>query len=251
MKGFIDAKNWNIPMLHMVAMPPEKKEFLSLINYYEKMLDKLGVHVELQKTPDKKMIKEGAFDLVVVATGRGAAKNIDLDTDGSVTICTAYDILSERVMAGLNVLVIGGGSVGCETAQYLAREASISPNQIYHMLQYQYMPCDKVLNMMNSSRRNIAIVDIIKMAGRQFGRKPPPLPRRNQPQQGEKAPVIPVVQPLEGELRFRAQAGGGVQKTEARQKGAQKIAPGCQRHREIVGPPERGSVHLSKHRDLF
>jgi len=158
-----EAENKIGGQLHMVAMPPEKKEFLSLINYYEKMLDKLGVHVELQKTPDKKMIKEGAFDLVVVATGRGAAKNIDLDTDGSVTICTAYDILSERVMAGLNVLVIGGGSIGCETAQYLAREASISPNQIYHMLQYQYMPCDKVLNMMNSSRRNIAIVDIIKI----------------------------------------------------------------------------------------
>ena len=41
------------------------KEFLSLINYYEKMLDKLGVHVELQKTPDKKMIKEGVISEII------------------------------------------------------------------------------------------------------------------------------------------------------------------------------------------
>lgn len=149
--------------LRMVAAPPQKKEFLSLIQYYETMLKAAGVQVALGKSADAASVKAGGFDLVVTAMGRGAAPEIPLPNKDGVPVYTAYEILKGDAIAGRNVLVVGGGSVGCETAQYLAHEASLSEGQVYHMLEHQYEAPEKVLKMMNSSRRNIAIVDIRKI----------------------------------------------------------------------------------------
>lgn len=153
--------------LHMVAMPPEKKEFLSLISYYKAMLIKSGVNVALNKEPNAEAIQKENFDMVVIATGKGEEKDIPVEIDNSVRVCSAYDILSKKLIAGRKVLVIGGGSVGCETAQYMAREGSLSPEQVYHILQYGYMEIDKLNQLMNSTRREISIVDIIKI-GKNF-----------------------------------------------------------------------------------
>ncbi|MBQ3924850.1 MAG: FAD-dependent oxidoreductase, partial [Firmicutes bacterium] len=82
----------------------------------------------------------------------------------------AYDILDGSVVAGRDVIVIGGGSVGCETAQFMAHEASVSPEQVYHMLANKYMPFERVLELMNSTRRNISVVDVVKVgSGFQLG----------------------------------------------------------------------------------
>lgn len=149
--------------LRMVAAPPQKKEFLSLIQYYETMLKAAGVDVALEKSADAASVKAGGFDLVVTAMGRGAAPEIPLPNKDGVPVYTAYEILKGDAIAGRNVLVVGGGSVGCETAQYLAHEASLSEGQVYHMLEHQYERPEKVLKMMNSSRRNVAIVDLRKI----------------------------------------------------------------------------------------
>ena len=156
--------------LNLVGMPPAKKEFFSLIRYYEASLADKGVTVELGKTADAGEIKEAGYDLVVVAAGRGEAKKTPLDIDDSVPVYSAYDILEGNVVAGRDVIIIGGGSVGCETAQYLAHEASVSPDQVYHMLEHGYMPVERVLELMNSCRRNISVVDIVKVgSGFQLG----------------------------------------------------------------------------------
>ncbi len=156
--------------LNLVAMPPAKKEFFSLISYYEASLAEKGVEVVLGKESTADEIKNAGFNFVIIAAGRGEAKKIPLDIDDSVSVYSAYDILEGNVVAGRNVIVIGGGSVGCETAQFMAHEASVSPEQVYHMLEHGYMPVERVLELMNTSRRNISVVDVIKVgSGFQLG----------------------------------------------------------------------------------
>ena len=156
--------------LNLAAMPPAKKEFLSLIKYYEASLADRGVTVVLGKAADAGEIKASGSDLVVTAAGKGEARSIPLDTDGSVPVYSAYDILEGNVTAGRNIVVIGGGSVGCETAQYMAHEASVSPEQVYHMLEHGYVPVERVMELMNSCRRNISVVDVVRVgSGFQLG----------------------------------------------------------------------------------
>ncbi len=160
--------------LALAGMPPGKAEFKNLIRYYEALLKEAGVKCVLGKEADaeliKKEVEENGFDTVVVSAGRGEAKKIPVDIDDSVEVVSAYDILQENVIAGRDVIVLGGGSVGCETAQFMARQATVSPDQVYHMLVNKYMPVERVLELMNTCRRNISVVDIIRVgSGFQLG----------------------------------------------------------------------------------
>ena len=148
--------------LHMAAVPPGKSEFRELIGYYETRLKKLGVSLTLNKTATAEEAAAAGFDVIVTATGV-IPGSIPLDIPQSVRVASAYDILRRDVIAGRNVVIIGGGTVGCEAARYLAREASVTPEQFCYLLEYGVEPVDKVLGMRGVTRRRIAIVDIAKI----------------------------------------------------------------------------------------
>lgn len=100
------------------SVPIGKGEFTSFIFWQRKMLEKLHVQVLLNTTADEELIKLYAPDVVIIATGsvpfippiKGAEKDF---------VVTAHDILLGKKEAGNNVVVIGGGLVGAETADML------------------------------------------------------------------------------------------------------------------------------------
>lgn len=148
--------------LEMVAAPPGKGEFKNLIRYYEAMLRKYGVQVVLSKDAAAEEIT--AFDCDAVVTATGIMPNrLPFLANAPVPVMTAYDILQRKEIAGKDVLIIGGGAVGCETAQYLARDAALSPEQIYFMLEHKAESPEWIMEAMNKTRRNITIMDIVKI----------------------------------------------------------------------------------------
>lgn len=154
--------------LSMVAMPPGKVEFANLIKYYKTMLQKLSVHVEYNKKATAKEIIEQQYDTVVIAAGVNP-KVIKLPcTSNDISIHTANEVLSQYVIPGKNVMVIGGGSVGCETAQYLAHRGSLSPKQLYFLMAQNAEDMEKINSLLCSSDRNIAIVEITGKIGAGF-----------------------------------------------------------------------------------
>ena len=145
--------------LPIVAQPPGKQEYRHLIPYYEATLSKLGVSVEKSRTAEAREILAAGYDAVVLATG-AEVSHPKLPGDNSVPVVTANDILSRKAIAGSHVLVVGGGSVGCETAQYLARESALTPEESYFLLSKRAVGSSEVLRLMDLSRRSIGIVDI-------------------------------------------------------------------------------------------
>ncbi len=148
--------------LHLAAAPHAKREFLNLSAYYTAAFRKLGIELLLNKNAELYEIKTAGFDVVVTATGN-TPKNISLPGKSSIPVYSYADILSGRVIAGRNVVIVGGAAVGCETADYLAYEAALSPEELYFMLSQRSETPEKVLEMIDKTRRNIAIVDIAKI----------------------------------------------------------------------------------------
>ena len=149
--------------VNLAAVPPGKQEFFTLVDYFRSMLKRLNVNVIYNREATKTKLAGADYDVIVTACGRGKAKQIPLDIDDSVEVLSYIDILTGEKEAGRNVIVVGGGTVGCETALYMAREGSISADQLHHILTYGYMPVDRTLKLMNSSRRKVTVVDIIKV----------------------------------------------------------------------------------------
>lgn len=105
--------------IHAAAQAPLKGELRSVIIYLKKMLTKYKVDVRLNTNADSLMIAEMHPDLVLIATGATPLIPPVPGIDGG-NVVLARDVLLKKVEVGQNVLVIGGGFVGIETAEYLA-----------------------------------------------------------------------------------------------------------------------------------
>lgn len=146
----------------LAAAPHSKREFMNIVTYYTAALKKLNVELALNKNASVYEIKTAGFDIVVTATGN-TPKNISLPGNSSIPLYTAFDILGGKAIAGKNVVVVGGAAVGCECADYLAYEAALSPETVYFMLSQHSEETDKVLAMIDKTRRTVTIVDIAKI----------------------------------------------------------------------------------------
>lgn len=103
------------------AMPPEKQPLAKLIRWQTDQAVKAGVTVKLSQEVTARMIKESNPDVVVIATG-GRPLIPDIPGAGAPHVVTAVDVIEGKVRVGDNVLIMGGGSVGCETADLLLHQ---------------------------------------------------------------------------------------------------------------------------------
>ncbi|GER70323.1 2-enoate reductase [Weizmannia acidilactici] len=99
--------------------PDFKEDDLALVAWYEHTLAKLGVEIHLNTTLTKEEIQAVDVDAVLIATGSNP-KILPLGDQNKVF--TAEDVLLDKVDAGENVVVVGGGLVGCELALHLAEK---------------------------------------------------------------------------------------------------------------------------------
>lgn len=105
----------------LAAKPPHKEEMLNIIRYLSTQVAKAGVRVVLQKEVAPALVEAEAPEAVIVATGgRPVVPNIPGVDLPQVT--TAWDVLAGRSRVGDSPVVIGGGQVGCETAEFLAAQ---------------------------------------------------------------------------------------------------------------------------------
>jgi NADPH-dependent 2,4-dienoyl-CoA reductase/sulfur reductase-like enzyme len=107
--------------LNIAALPPFKGDIFPWIDYLVNQVEKTGVKVELNTDATAVSITGRKPDAVIIATG-GIPIMPDMpgiDKSGAVT---AQDILSGKDGVGQNVVIIGGGMVGCETGHYLAEQ---------------------------------------------------------------------------------------------------------------------------------
>jgi 2,4-dienoyl-CoA reductase-like NADH-dependent reductase (Old Yellow Enzyme family)/thioredoxin reductase len=106
--------------LRIASVPPHKEKIDWLLEYLKYELGKSGTAVNLGSEVSAEILKEAGADLVVLATGaKPFIPRISGVTNDNVL--TAHEVLSgKRSFSNLSIVVIGGGSVGCETAEYLA-----------------------------------------------------------------------------------------------------------------------------------
>jgi 2,4-dienoyl-CoA reductase-like NADH-dependent reductase (Old Yellow Enzyme family)/thioredoxin reductase len=103
------------------AVPPGKDELQTTIRYLSAQLYKEGIDVRLGHAPTAQEIIDLHPDVVIVATGsiteRPAIAGADLPH-----VFLARDVLAGNKPVGQKMVVVGGGRVGCETAELLARQ---------------------------------------------------------------------------------------------------------------------------------
>jgi 2,4-dienoyl-CoA reductase-like NADH-dependent reductase (Old Yellow Enzyme family)/thioredoxin reductase len=104
------------------AVVPGKKKVLWFRDYLATQIKKQGVKIELGSEVGPDIVKKAKPDVVIMATGaRPLVPNIP-GVKGT-RVVTAWDILVGKTeLVDKNVVILGGGMVGCETAEFLAKQ---------------------------------------------------------------------------------------------------------------------------------
>jgi len=104
----------------LASIPIGKEEFNSFLVWQQKQLKQLGVNIYLNRTVDHEILLKEKPDVIIIATG---SQPLLLPIPGinNKHVVSAHDVLSGKADASGNVVVIGGGLVGAETADHLAQ----------------------------------------------------------------------------------------------------------------------------------
>ena len=102
------------------GMPPCKQGFTVAVKHFIVLCKKYGVDIRTGTEATADMILEMQPDAVVLASGAEPIM-LNIPNDG-IPVVKANDVINGKVVPGFNVIVVGGGLVGLETAEVLLTE---------------------------------------------------------------------------------------------------------------------------------
>lgn len=105
--------------LNIACVPPRKEEMRRAAQDLIHAVCNAGVHLCMGQTRTAEQLKDAGFEAVINAVGAHSAAPRIPGID-SVNVADAWKVLSGEQQVYGTVAVIGGGMVGCETAEYLA-----------------------------------------------------------------------------------------------------------------------------------
>lgn len=105
--------------LNLASVPPGRGELAEIVKHLARRLETLGVEIRLgeEATPD--VVGRMRPDVVVAATG-SLPLVPEFQGVGLPNVIQAWDVLAGKGALGGDVVVVGGGGVGCYTALHLA-----------------------------------------------------------------------------------------------------------------------------------
>ncbi|MDX2480220.1 MAG: FAD-dependent oxidoreductase [Desulfuromusa sp.] len=96
----------------------------------------LNVQIVLNSTVDAQFLTEQKTEALILATG-GIPVLPNIPGVDLPHVVQAWDVLSGKVTTGQRVVIIGGGSVGVETALFLTEQGTLSGEELKFLLLHQ------------------------------------------------------------------------------------------------------------------
>jgi 2-enoate reductase len=100
------------------GMPEFKEDDRKLLAWYENELDRLPIEIKMKHEVDSMYLKNDDSDVVLIVTG-AIPNMLKMPKNNNIDIYSAEEVLKGKEI-GQNVIIVGGGLVGCELALHLS-----------------------------------------------------------------------------------------------------------------------------------
>jgi len=107
--------------LFPASVAPYKSDIQYLTDYLIAQVSKSGIEVRLNSRFTAQSAEEDQPDVVILATGSTPLIPEIPGVDGD-NVVTALDVLTGKKQVGDSAVIIGGGMIGCEVAEFLAQQ---------------------------------------------------------------------------------------------------------------------------------
>jgi 2,4-dienoyl-CoA reductase (NADPH2) len=147
--------------INLVGSVPGKEEFLDAVKSLKNRMEISGVKIRLKTPLTPEMIEEEQPDVLVVATG---AKAVGIDVNGAhqPNVVNAWDVLDGTVSdIGKQVVIIGGGATGCETALLVANLGVATAETFRFLVYHSADDFDQLRKLLYNTGRKITVVEIM------------------------------------------------------------------------------------------
>jgi 2,4-dienoyl-CoA reductase-like NADH-dependent reductase (Old Yellow Enzyme family)/thioredoxin reductase len=104
--------------LNTAILPPHKEGFANLIDYFERKLKRVGVKVELARKATLPSIVSVDPEVLILATG-STHLQANIKGTNKEKVVMAEELLKDKAATGQKVIILGGGLLGCEIAEFL------------------------------------------------------------------------------------------------------------------------------------
>jgi len=154
--------------IHLAAAPPGRKEFLTFVRYLETQMKKLRVTVHTGVEATLQDVERESPDAVVLATG---AEPLRPDIKGAdrPNVVPAWDVLLGKVSTGREVVIIGGGATGLETALFLARKGTLDAETLYFLMFNQAESQETIQTLLYRGLKKVTVLEMSKKIGQDIG----------------------------------------------------------------------------------
>ena len=107
--------------LREASVPEFKKDLRRLLTWYERQMGRLKIEVTMNREVTPAAVKGLDYDVAILATG-SMPYFPDIPGIEKPSVTTCCEVLSGEKEVGKNVVILGGGREGCETAVWLAQK---------------------------------------------------------------------------------------------------------------------------------
>ena len=150
-------------------IPYGRGEIKNVITYLETQLKKLQVKITLNKEVDEQTIANENPDAVIVAVGAEPVmppiKGID-----NKNVILACDVLDGKAKVGHDVVIIGGGTIGCEVALEIAKKGAMPSDVACFLLKNEIIDKDALIGHISHGPKNVMILEMKRKLGGGFGK---------------------------------------------------------------------------------
>ncbi len=155
--------------LRLAAAPPGREEFRVLSEDLARQVMDSDVKVVFGRTVDLALVQDESPDAVILATGATpivppiAGVNLP-------HVVQAWDVLSDKVITGSKVIVVGGGAVGVETALFLAEKGTLPADALQFLFVHQAEDPDFLYELATRGTKSVVLVEMISKVGMDIGK---------------------------------------------------------------------------------
>ncbi|HZJ84560.1 MAG TPA: NAD(P)/FAD-dependent oxidoreductase, partial [Syntrophomonadaceae bacterium] len=147
---------WNL-----AAIPPGKAEFASLLYYYENILAELRISLMLNTNADVELVKEQNPDKIILATG-ASVSSPPFPIAPNLNVINAWDILKGKNPQGSEIVVIGGGALGVETALHIAELGTLGADSLKFLMKHKVEDFDTLYELITRGVFKVTVVEMNK-----------------------------------------------------------------------------------------
>jgi len=155
--------------LLLAGAPPGREEFIQLAEDLNHQVQSAQIELQLDTHANMALINRLQPDVVVIATG-GMAVAPPIPGADLPHVVQAWDVLSGKVEVGQNVVIIGGGAVGVETALELAEQGTLSADALKFLLVHGAAELDELRALATCGTRKIVLLEMLGKLGANFGK---------------------------------------------------------------------------------